>query len=120
MLSLDNSDLEAFPGLYKSSYWFTDLCNIVIMVPPLSQRGIGSFFRKEDDLNDEEWEDYTDWLYDQSEELNKAILASRTAAREALEAPKPVKPARPAASSLELAAKVAHKNALSAKGSKKV
>ena len=88
------------------------------MVPPPSQRGIGSFFRKEDDLNDEEWEDYTDRLFDQSEELNKAILASRTAAREALEAPKPVKPAKPAASSLELAAKVAHSNALSAKRSK--
>ena len=67
-------------------------------------------------MNDEEWEDYTDRLYEQSEESNKAILASRTAAREALEAPKP---ARPAASSLELAARVVHKNALSAKRSKK-
>ena len=41
---------EAFPGLYKGSYWFTDLCNIVVMVPPPSQRGIGPFFRKESDL----------------------------------------------------------------------
>ena len=71
------------------------------MGPHSDQRGIGSFFRKESDLNDDEWEDYTDRLYEQSEELNKAILASRTAAREALEAPKPVKPAKAAASSLE-------------------
>ena len=42
--------------------------NIVIMVPPPSQRGIGSFFRKESDLNDEEWEDCIDRLYEQSEE----------------------------------------------------
>ena len=31
-----------------------------MMVQPPSQRGIGSFSRKESDMNDEEWEDYPD------------------------------------------------------------
>ena len=54
-------------GLFKGS-WFTDLCSIVIMVPPPGQRGIGSFFRKESGLNDEEWDDQADRWHKRAEE----------------------------------------------------